>query len=196
VRVQRRALRPREEVQERILAAATDLFGTRLPANVTVRDIADRAGVQHSLVHRHFKTKDRLLAEVVSRTIQDYADVVAQASDPTEGFVLGMNHIAENPAGFLALASARIGQTRLEQRRPSFPGAALHRQQLKAAGATRELDPAVVTVAALAMASGWALFEDWWMAAAGRRDRRALRSEIADVIRRLVQREAGLEPRD
>jgi AcrR family transcriptional regulator len=163
---------------------------------VTVRDIADRAGVQHSLVHRHFQTKERLLAEVVSRTVQDYADVVAQATDPTEGFVLGMNHIAENPAGFLALASARIGQTRLEQRRPSFPGVALHRQQLEAAATTGELDPEVVTVATLAMAAGWALFEDWWMSAAGRRDRRALRSEIADVIRRLVQREAGLEPRD
>jgi AcrR family transcriptional regulator len=185
--------RSQAEVRERILVAATELFGTLLPRDVTVRDIAERAGVQHSLVHRHFTTKDRLLAEVVARAIAGYAETVARADDPAEAFVDGMRHIAQQPAGFLALAGARIGREQPEHAQQTFPGADLHRKKLQDAGVDGAVDAGVVTVAAMAFAAGWALFEDWWIAAAGVDDRDVARAQVTDILRRLVRREAGLE---
>lgn len=55
----------RDEVRQALLDAATELFARRGPSNVSVRDIAARAGVNHGLVHRHFGSKDNLLGEVM-----------------------------------------------------------------------------------------------------------------------------------
>jgi AcrR family transcriptional regulator len=86
--------RKRDEVREQILRAAEDLFATRSPSDVTLREIAEHGGFQHSLVHRHFATKDNLIEAVVQRTIEDYAAVVGDATDPADGFVRGMTHMA------------------------------------------------------------------------------------------------------
>src|ERR1700759_1472045 len=56
----------REEVAAAILAAATDLFAERGPAATSLRDIADRAKVNHGLGFRHFGTKDQLIGAVLN----------------------------------------------------------------------------------------------------------------------------------
>lgn len=48
-----------------ILAAARDLFATRGVHNVSVRQIAAAAGVNHALVHRYFGTKSDMVAEIL-----------------------------------------------------------------------------------------------------------------------------------
>jgi AcrR family transcriptional regulator len=56
---------PASSPREALLDAAIELFAARGPASVSIRDVARHAGVHHSLVHRHFGTKDDLLAEVI-----------------------------------------------------------------------------------------------------------------------------------
>lgn len=58
----------REQVMEAVLEAATVLFAERGFAGTSVRDVAVRAGVAHSLVHRHFGTKRALVRAVLERT--------------------------------------------------------------------------------------------------------------------------------
>lgn len=55
----------REAVREALIDAAAKMFAERGPANVSVREIAAAASVNHGLVHRHFGAKDRLLGEVL-----------------------------------------------------------------------------------------------------------------------------------
>ena len=48
----------RDEVVQATIRAAAQLFAERNPSQVSVREIATRAGVSHALVHRYLGTKD------------------------------------------------------------------------------------------------------------------------------------------
>lgn len=50
-----------------VLDSAADLFVERGPAATSIRDIAERAGVNHGLVFRHVGTKEQLVARVLDR---------------------------------------------------------------------------------------------------------------------------------
>ena len=58
---------PRSETTERILDAAEDLFSRRDPDNVTVREIAAKAGVTHPVVHEYLGSKADIVAAVIER---------------------------------------------------------------------------------------------------------------------------------
>jgi AcrR family transcriptional regulator len=57
-----------EETKEALVAAVIRLMDQRSVAEVTVKDIAAEAGVNHGLVHRYFGSKDNLVREPVVRT--------------------------------------------------------------------------------------------------------------------------------
>jgi AcrR family transcriptional regulator len=48
-----------------LLHAAIALFAEHGPASVTVRNVADRAGINVALIYRHFGSKDALPAEAI-----------------------------------------------------------------------------------------------------------------------------------
>jgi AcrR family transcriptional regulator len=60
----------RDEILDAVLDAAEKLFTTAGPFDVSLRAIAQAAGVNYGLVHRHFGTKDALF----ERLLQRYAD--------------------------------------------------------------------------------------------------------------------------
>jgi TetR/AcrR family transcriptional regulator, repressor for neighboring sulfatase len=66
------AARPtgRDEVTDAVLDAAQRLFAEAGPNEVSLRAIAQEAGVTYGLVYRHFGTKDELLERLLAR----YAD--------------------------------------------------------------------------------------------------------------------------
>ncbi|HVV38211.1 MAG TPA: helix-turn-helix domain-containing protein [Acidimicrobiales bacterium] len=55
--------KPKVATRERLLAAAGELLAERGFRKVSTRSIAERAGVNNALVHYHFGTKSKLLAE-------------------------------------------------------------------------------------------------------------------------------------
>ncbi|MBY8859554.1 TetR/AcrR family transcriptional regulator [Nocardia sp. CA2R105] len=55
----------RDAVVSAVLTHAAELFAERGPAATSIRDIAERAGVNHGLVFRHFGAKDQLVARVL-----------------------------------------------------------------------------------------------------------------------------------
>jgi TetR/AcrR family transcriptional regulator, repressor for neighboring sulfatase len=56
----------RDEVIEATAEAAADLFAERNPSQVSVREIAARAGVSHALVHRYMGSKDEIFAAALT----------------------------------------------------------------------------------------------------------------------------------
>jgi AcrR family transcriptional regulator len=56
-----------QSAREAILGSAIELFAAHGPASVSVRDIARHAGVNLGLVHRHFASKQDLLAEAIEQ---------------------------------------------------------------------------------------------------------------------------------
>ena len=66
---------------ERILDSAQELFAKHGPAAVTVRQVAEKAGVTHALVHKYFGSKDDLIKAVVDRVdVKRAATAKASAS--------------------------------------------------------------------------------------------------------------------
>ena len=51
----------------RILDSAQELFAKQGPRAVTVRQVAEHAGVSHALVHKYFGSKDDLIKAVLDR---------------------------------------------------------------------------------------------------------------------------------
>jgi len=73
---------------ERVLEAAAGAFAEH-GADVSVDEIARRAGVGHATVFRRFPTKEALMAAVVCKRIEDIAAHAREAlerPDPWEGF--------------------------------------------------------------------------------------------------------------
>lgn len=182
--------RKREEVREEIIRAAEELLATRSPSEVSLREIATHGGFQHSLITRHFGTKDELVAEVVQRTLASYVDAISGCDDPVEGFLRGMEHVATHPASYHAMARALIDETRGSTAEDPLAGFEIHRARLArhGAGASDEVDLDALTVALMAFTSGWAFMEDRWLRTGGYTDadRARVRAQVTELIRRLV----------
>jgi len=63
----------------RILAAADELFGEIGYDGVSVRDIAERAGVNKALVFYHFGSKDELFARILDRYYTEHQRALERA---------------------------------------------------------------------------------------------------------------------
>lgn len=82
---------------ERVLDAAAELFAER-GCDVSVDEIARKAGVGHATVFRRFPSKDALISAVVSKQIHELTVFVEEAldeEDPGEAFRSFVWHAGE-----------------------------------------------------------------------------------------------------
>ncbi len=63
-----------DDVRDRILRAAEELFAENGFERTGVREIAARAGVSKSLVGHHFGSKEQVWGEVLQRTFREYVE--------------------------------------------------------------------------------------------------------------------------
>lgn len=70
-----------DESRSRLVDAATVLFRQRPPRDVSVREIARLAGVNHGLVHRLFGGKDGLIRAVLSRIFRTTGRAITARMD-------------------------------------------------------------------------------------------------------------------
>lgn len=169
--------RDREASKQALIAAATELLAERGPNDVSVREIAQRAGVNHGLVHHYFGSKTGLVTAVLDDLAQRTAQIATTTSPgpnlaffATEGFDLHLRVLAR-----LLLDGAAP---------PKFQSAFPFVDHL--AGLGRDLyglDEATAqrrATQAVAMLLGWMMFEPWLMSAGGfdEADTERLRAEL------------------
>jgi AcrR family transcriptional regulator len=77
--------RSREEVSEALLEAAAALAGERGSGHVTVRDIAARAGVNATFVHRYYGSKQNLMRAAMQHAQERLASRIEEVPDVVEG---------------------------------------------------------------------------------------------------------------
>ncbi len=153
------------EVKAELLAATVSLLAERLPAAISVRDIAARANLQHSLINRHFGTKDQLIAEAIDALTTEYAAAVSVADTPVDSYLLALSHLRANLTAALALGRDRAAPVDADEGR-QFPGYATHLQLLLAAGAPDNDHTRLVAGFLLALVAGWAFLGDNFVEAA------------------------------
>ncbi|MEW2398236.1 helix-turn-helix domain-containing protein [Streptomyces sp. NPDC046862] len=71
-----------------VIEAATELFATQPPDEVTVADIAARAEMTSAAVYYHFSSKDQVLAEAMrmfATALREQLEALTQAHEPGSG---------------------------------------------------------------------------------------------------------------
>jgi TetR/AcrR family transcriptional regulator, repressor for neighboring sulfatase len=152
----------RAEVVAAVLESAADLFAERGPAATSVRDIAARSQVNHGLIHRHFGSKDKLVAAVLDhlgRRLAGLLDAEAEGAAIGEAVDRQLRVLART-----SLDGYSIGE--LQSR---FPTMELLLESVRARHST-ELGARLAAAHTIALQLGWCLFGDFLRASTGLED--------------------------
>src|SRR4051812_47172542 len=173
-------------VRAALVEAGGELFASRGPARVSVREVAERAGVNHGLVHHYFGSKDGLLAAVLDQLASAATEEMIASERRRSTAAL---YAADGPS---ARHGRIVAHVILEGRDPaqlktSFPSIEVLVQRLRNTGMpNRRARERAAQV--LAVVLGWQLFEPFLTAAAGldvsdRTRRRMLDDTVRAVMR-------------
>jgi AcrR family transcriptional regulator len=164
-----KAPRGRAEVRAAVVAAAAELFATRGPSAVSIRDIAERALVNHGLVHRHFGAKDKLVRAVMDGLAQDLD--AGAAAHPAENLPADLFALAERSRYWRILARALLDGADPRDLQGGFPVVRRFLARARAAkqeGLLKEdIDPRLIVAMSLALSLGWLVFAPFIVAATG-----------------------------
>ena len=107
----------RVEIEEAAIIAAADQLASLGPSQMTVRGVAEAAGVNHALVHRHLQTKERLIKGALER-------MAAESFEEVQGRAGGQLRLMDYPRVrryVIALARCLIEDPTLASTQSSFP---------------------------------------------------------------------------
>jgi TetR/AcrR family transcriptional regulator, repressor for neighboring sulfatase len=177
--------RGRAAAEEAIVAAARRLYRERSPAEVTMREIADVAGVNRGLLHHYFGSKEDLLAAIVTTASEQAASGVREAPDLLAALATlrGQGNAYARMVAWALIS----GVDPDDFARPSPTIAALleHAARVeRAADDAAIVDDRMAVAAALTLVLGWQVFEPFITRAAGLDDMSA--DERAAQLGRLV----------
>lgn len=170
----------KDEVIAAVLRAASELFAEKGPAATSIREVAARAGVNHGLLHRHFGSKDQLLAA----TLQHLADSAAALRET--GAPLEQVETAHELQARVMVRSTLDGFA-VEELQQRFPGmeAFLH---VVRAGHDDERTARLLAAHGMALQIGWALLGPTLRVAFGLQDLddADIRAAVSDQIAKIV----------
>jgi len=171
--------RGREATVAAIMDAAEELFSAQGFTAVTVRAIAERAGVSHALVHRYLGSKADIYRAVLQReedailkAAPDDADLLTSASlmfragvTVRSRYVRLIAHSAMHGLSYDRTSGRFAATERLIELAERAVGSASPTER-----AEKDLDPRLVVAAAVALLLGWTATESWVRPAAGVQD--------------------------
>lgn len=159
----------REETTARILDAAAELFSQKNPRDVTVREIAESAGVTHALVHQYVGTKEDLLNAVIQQVAVNRTGLVKRSKDLGDALHVLSKQVLENRVHSKALVrSAMDGVEYVSLKDRIATGEALVAlaERTAASGARQGEAPKDIQINVLiasinSLLFGWVATEDW-----------------------------------
>lgn len=181
--VEARPTRSRADTEERLIVAAAALLGEVGPRSVSVRTIAERAGVNHGLVHHYFGGKEGLLRAAMSRLVEEHAKY---ASTRSKGKPLPAPlALVDDPAYLRAIVRSVLDDEMELARMEITQGVSVPRNALTHLANTTALDQIDTRLKArlalgIAMEMGWAALEPFIFAVTGTEtdeEKDALRAE-------------------
>jgi AcrR family transcriptional regulator len=187
--------RPYKSAAERkadILQATVDLLAEYGPSSVSVRQIAERAGVQHTLIFRHFGDKTTLIGQAMIGELLGWAEAARTEPSPVEAFIAGFRYLCKRRQAAAALGLTMSGASGPAVEQRTFPVVDTYVEILVAAGMSQR-SARDLAMTAVAVITSWVAAEDWWLTVGGyrgvtgrARGRRAMEKQIRQIV------EAGL----
>jgi AcrR family transcriptional regulator len=156
----------REEISDAVLDAAERLFAAAGPNEVSLRAIAQEAGVNYGLVHRHFGTKDELFERLMQRYAERWTVRLDNGDMDYDGALEQMLGTSRDAGAYLRL----LAWTMLSERPASWDPHRRHAEldrlpALRGDGGDDDEDAVLATAAGLAFAYGWRFFGPFLRAA-------------------------------
>ena len=193
----RKRRRGRKATTEAILDAAQELFAARGYHAVSVRDIAERAGVTHALVHQYVGSKADVFRAVLSRNESFIASAAPDNPDLLESAALMLRQGLTEKGRIQPRLVARSALNGLRYDRTTGRFEATERlvelavqaaaSASPAERAGKDLDPRLVVAGFVALYIGWVAAESWILPAAGLED-----MDDAELMDQLVQLTLGM----
>ena len=81
-----------DATRHRIITAARRLFLARGIDAVSLRDVADEAGVTYGVIHHHYEDRDALVAAVMVDAVEDFRAAMGGATRPIDMLVTFFEH--------------------------------------------------------------------------------------------------------
>jgi AcrR family transcriptional regulator len=172
-----------------ILDAAGELLAERSPREVTVRDVAERARVNHALVHRHFGTKDQLLRAVLISRSEAFGRAAAGADMDAESMLALLTQHAD-----YWRILARFVLDAPDLLTDDLPAGAMVLARIGAAGpggGPSAADSRAAAAVAGSLALGWAVFGAHLDGVLGHPDQQRVRELVAGTVRQLLATARG-----
>jgi AcrR family transcriptional regulator len=180
--------REERSVQDTLLNSAIELFAAHGPASVPIRDIARHAGMNHGLFHRHFGTKDNLVAEAIESGVSSLLPGALAADGFDIDDVVHVTHHASTAPKLIARTLLDNMDIRTVRRRyPVMHSLLAALQQLPADSRPSELaDPRLAAAAAGALVGGSAIWGPSLRQVIGLDDDVGVETAVADLSRHLL----------
>jgi AcrR family transcriptional regulator len=186
--------RGREATTAAILVAAEDLFSAQGFTAVTVRAIAERAGVSHALVHRYIGSKADIYRAVLTR--DEDAILNAASDDPhllVSASLMFREGLARQRQYVRLIAHSALHGLPYDQTWGRFAATdrLIELAERVAASASpaeraaKDIDPRLVVAACVALLLGWSATESWVRPAAGVEDMDE--TEVEDGLERIIR---------
>lgn len=161
---------PRIPTRDALLKAAAALFAEKGAEAVSTREIASKANVNNGLIHRHFRTKDALLREVLE-SLSAEISAVDQGGDGSAILLRFFQAVRERETYWKLLARTMLDGQPIDHVQRTFPtmGRAIEliREMQSQGKGPADADPRAVAALLAAIAFGWLVFEPWLLAAGG-----------------------------
>jgi AcrR family transcriptional regulator len=177
------APRGEQAVRASLIATAAKLFAERGPRAVSVREVADAAGVNPGLVHHYFGSKGGLVTAVLDDLAEEAAEEIAKR-EPLDVFYAAGGATERHGRIVAHLLLEGADPTELKS---GFPGFDALIERCRDEGMKpRDAKQRAAQVVALVL--GWQLFEPYLTAAAGLpTTAKATRAALDDAVARLLR---------
>lgn len=186
--------RGRVDVEERLIAAAAELLGEVGPRAMSVRQVADRAGVNHGLVHHYFGGKDGLARAGMRRLVAEHLEWVKAQNEgrpiPVPMALGGDQRYLRAVVRCVLDGESDLALTELTEG-VSVPRSAMEAVVARAGLDEPDSETRAVVAAAMALEMGWAALEPFILAITGTPG-----DEADDLRRRVGNLRLGLGARE
>jgi len=104
-----------EERREQLIELAIDLFGRSSFDDVSIDDVAGRAGISKGLMYHYFRSKRDLYVAAVQRAADQLLDALEPPADlPTQvrlvqGFDAYLDYVEQSPQAYVSLVRGGVG---------------------------------------------------------------------------------------
>ena len=178
--------RGREQIQAALIESTLDLLETR-GLEISIRQIADRADVPHSVIGRYFGSKDELIRSAIDSTLPADRAVADAFETPEQAATATFESAFERPERvrtLVQLLQAGMTPREIRSEAPMLESLA----KLLGERPETDVDPRVLAAAIMAFSMGWLLTEEFVVDHTDLDvlDRDEVRAQVLSLLLRLI----------